>query len=125
MMSASGYRCASGVPTLLRTIRSVRACPVPAPAIALLPDGPDEEAAAQWRRPPSWSGLPRWGTPDRQGTAACFNRLVAHTDARVVILLESGALVTGRWWELLLAALGRPGCGIAGPSTDRRAPTSR
>jgi glycosyltransferase involved in cell wall biosynthesis len=47
-----------------------------------------------------------------------FNELAAFTDTAVVVLIESGALVGPRWLEPLLAALARPGVGLAGPSTN-------
>ncbi len=46
-----------------------------------------------------------------------FNKLVEH-DADVWVLLEAGALVAPRWLQLLLGAFDRPGCGLAGPSTN-------
>ncbi|HEY5249125.1 MAG TPA: glycosyltransferase [Dermatophilaceae bacterium] len=48
-----------------------------------------------------------------------FNALAAGSDADVVVLLEAGALVGPRWLDHLSAALERPGCGLAGPSTNR------
>src|SRR5690242_5343151 len=48
-----------------------------------------------------------------------FTRLVTGSSAGVVVLLEAGALVGPRWLDLLCSALARPGCGLAGPSTDR------
>lgn len=54
------------------------------------------------------------------GAAACFNRLIAHDDADVVVFLESGSIVTPRWLDLLLEGLqADPGHGLAGPSTNR------
>ena len=51
--------------------------------------------------------------------ALAFNTLAAGSDADVVVLLEAGALVGPRWLDHLSAALERPGCGLAGPSTNR------
>ena len=51
--------------------------------------------------------------------ALAFNTLAESTDADVVVLLEAGALVGPRWLDHLGAALERPGCGLAGPSTNR------
>ena len=47
-----------------------------------------------------------------------FNELVA-VPADVYVLLEGGALVGPDWLTHLLAALARPGCGLAGPSSNR------
>lgn len=58
--------------------------------------------------------------PGPRGGAACLNRLFRSTDAEVVVLVESGALVAPRWLEHLLAALASsPRAGLAGPSTNR------
>jgi GT2 family glycosyltransferase len=46
-----------------------------------------------------------------------FNELIGH-HADVWVLLEAGARVAPRWLALLLGALERPGCGLAGPSTN-------
>jgi glycosyltransferase involved in cell wall biosynthesis len=47
-----------------------------------------------------------------------FNELLDR-EADVFVLLEAGALPAPRWLDLLLGALRRPGCGLAGPSTNR------
>jgi O-antigen biosynthesis protein len=55
----------------------------------------------------------RWG-------AACFNRLIAHDDADVVVFLESGSIVTPDWLDQLLEAMQVDSDhGLAGPSTNR------
>ena len=61
------------------------------------------------------SGAP----PSQPACPVCLNRLAAASAADVLVLLESGALVGPRWLDLLLDALGRPGVGLAGPSTNR------
>lgn len=53
-----------------------------------------------------------------RGAPACWNRLVAATDAAVVVLLESGSLMTPRVLESFIAALREPRHGLAGPSTN-------
>jgi glycosyltransferase involved in cell wall biosynthesis len=59
------------------------------------------------------------GTSEARGTAACFNRLAAHNQADLVVLLESGAQVAPGWLDQLLAALdSNPRHGLAGPSTN-------
>jgi glycosyltransferase involved in cell wall biosynthesis len=83
--------------------------------LLLLGDGPD---------PPTRAALlaegGRLSIDDvARGGAACFNRLARESDAGVLVLLESGSLVSPDWLEHLLAALAEPGCGLAGPSTNR------
>jgi glycosyltransferase involved in cell wall biosynthesis len=85
--------------------------------VVLLPDGPDAETRAALDR---LGDVQRLGTARPRGTAACFNRLASRTDADVLVLLESGALVGPGWLERLLAALtADPATGLAGPSTNR------
>ena len=84
--------------------------------IILLPDGPD---AATTTALHAWTGFRQRSTAEPRGAAACFNRLIAATDADVYVLLESGALPGPGWLEPLLAALADPANGLAGPSTNR------
>jgi len=85
-------------------------------AIVLLPDAPDvftDAALAELCE------LPQLATADARGGAACFNRLAQASDAEVIVLLESGALVGPGWLEHLLAALRADARnGLAGPSTN-------
>ncbi|NTU85462.1 MAG: glycosyltransferase, partial [Chloroflexales bacterium] len=84
--------------------------------LLLLPDGPDMPTRAALARLPQ---LPRLGTDEPHGAPACFNRLAAASDADVLVLLESGALVGPGWLDHLLAALAaEPRNGLAGPSTN-------
>lgn len=54
------------------------------------------------------------------GGAAAFNRLASASDARIIVLLECGALVGPGWLERLLGALATDARnGLAGPSTNR------
>jgi O-antigen biosynthesis protein len=58
--------------------------------------------------------------PREAGAPASFNRLAAGSDARVLVLLEGGAVVGPGWLSTLLAALDTdPRNGLAGPSTNR------
>jgi O-antigen biosynthesis protein len=58
--------------------------------------------------------------PGEAGAPASFNRLAAGSDARVLVLLEGGAVVGQGWLSTLLAALDNdPRNGLAGPSTNR------
>lgn len=105
-------------PARLRsTLAALRAHTPASVGIVLLADGPDAETAAALR---SFKDLPQSSTRAPRGAAACFNRLAAETEAGVVVLLESGALVSPRWLEHLLAALDAdPRHGLAGPSTNQ------
>ena len=106
-------------PTRLReTLAFLRRHTDPAHRVVLLPDGPDEPTTTALAADPELTALDQWATIEPRGTAACFNRLAERTDAGTVVLLEDGALVGPRWLEFLLAALDRPGCGLAGPSTN-------
>ena len=101
---------------LRATLESVRAHTPQDHDVVLLPDGPDAETVAALSVLPQ----PRSGTAEPRGGAACFNRLVAHADADVYVLLESGARVAPGWLGRLLRALDtRPDHGLAGPSTNR------
>lgn len=82
--------------------------------LLLLGDGPDAATEAALLA----AGASVSSTRDPRGGAACFNRLVRESDADVVVLLEAGSLVGPRWLDHLLAALARPGVGLAGPSTN-------
>jgi glycosyltransferase involved in cell wall biosynthesis len=103
---------------LAATVRFLRAYTGPGVRLVLLPDGPDEPTAAALGGDPGLAAIEQWATPEPRGMAACFNRLASRSPAGVVVLLESGALVGPRWLDLLLAALDREGCGLAGPSTN-------
>lgn len=101
---------------LLATLGSVRAQTAGSYELLLLPDGPDAATRAQLA---ALSALKQSGTADVRGAAACFNRLATETDADVIVLLESGALVGPGWLERLLAALNADATnGLAGPSTN-------
>src|SRR5215831_3524792 len=101
---------------LQATLASLRMNTAPAAELLLLPDGPD---AATSTALSTLCDLPQWGTAVPLGPPACFNRLVAATDARVLVLLESGVLVGPGWLDLLLAALTADSHnGLAGPSTN-------
>jgi glycosyltransferase involved in cell wall biosynthesis len=85
-------------------------------ALLLLPDGPDPAARAALAR---LGDLPQLATAEPRGTATCFNRLAAASDADTLVLLESGALVGPGWLGHLLAGLDAdPRNGLAGPSTN-------
>jgi glycosyltransferase involved in cell wall biosynthesis/GT2 family glycosyltransferase len=85
--------------------------------VLLLPDGADPSTRAALAAPP-FDALPQLGTDLPLGTAACWNRLVTASDADVVVLLESGALLAPGALHLLVAALSDPRHGLAGPSTN-------
>src|SRR4051812_32933052 len=70
---------------LQATLDSLRAH-APGAAVVLLPDRPDEATRAALAA----IDLPKLGTREPQEPAACWNRLVAATEAEVVVLLERG-----------------------------------
>jgi glycosyltransferase involved in cell wall biosynthesis len=101
---------------LRATLDSLRANTADGVELLLLADGPDAQTAAALAE---FDGVRQSGTAAPQGTAACFNRLVAASDANLFVLLESGALVSPRWLPFLLAALDADARhGLAGPSTN-------
>jgi glycosyltransferase involved in cell wall biosynthesis len=101
---------------LRSTLASLEANTSGAYELLLLLDGPDEPTRAQVA---ALGGLPQSGTAAPRGAAACINRLATASDADVVVLLESGALVGPGWLTHLLAALDAdPRNGLAGPTTN-------
>jgi glycosyltransferase involved in cell wall biosynthesis len=85
--------------------------------IILLPDGPDAVMQAALA---TIHDLPQLGSHEPLGPPACLNRLIAATDADLLVLLESGALAGPGWLDHLLAALAAGDRnGLAGPSTNR------
>jgi glycosyltransferase involved in cell wall biosynthesis len=101
---------------LRRTIETLRAHTPAEVSVVLLPDGPDDATRAAF----DTFDLPQLGTDQPRGTPACFNRLAAETESRVLVLLENGSLVSPGWLEQLLAGLAAASAhGIAGPSTNR------
>jgi O-antigen biosynthesis protein len=116
-------RVAIGIPMhedpvrLHSTLASLAGGPSPDIEIVLLPDGPDPATSQALGQLPQYRQL---ATAEPRGPPACFNRLARLTDADVIVLLESGAMVGPRWLDRLLEALGaHPSHGLAGPSTNR------
>lgn len=100
-------------PRRLTTTLEALAANTPAHELLLLGDGPDAATRAALLAAGTASS-----THEPRGAAACFNRLSRESSADVIVLLESGSLVAPHWLEHLLAALERPGAGLAGPSTN-------
>lgn len=99
------------------TLASLRANTTQAVELLLLPDGPDDPTKSVLTK---LRDLPQLVTAEALGSPACFNRLAAYSDADVLVLLESGALVGPGWLDYMLAALDAdPHNGLAGPSTNR------
>jgi hypothetical protein len=99
------------------TLESVRSHSASTVRLIILPDGPDPKLRQALR---GVHDITQLGTEEPLGPPACFNRLVAATDAEVLVLLESGAQVGPGWLDHLLAALAADQCnGLAGPSTNR------
>ncbi|ADW69479.1 glycosyltransferase [Granulicella tundricola] len=85
--------------------------------LLLLGDGPDAETSAALS---TLADIEQSSTTEHLGGASCFNRLTMYPAARAYVLLESGARPGPDWLDRLLATMMRtPGCGIAGPSTNR------
>ncbi len=100
---------------LRATLESLRAAQGAPYALVVLADGPDRAT----REAIASLDLPVDACPEPRGAAAAFNRLAAGGAADTVVLLESGSLVGPGWLEALVEALhGRPGVGLAGPSTN-------
>ena len=83
--------------------------------LLLLADGPDEETAAALL---TMSEIAQSNTSEPKGTAACFNRLLSHNAASILILLESGTEVAPGWLDALLVATQMPGLHFA-PGQNR------
>jgi glycosyltransferase involved in cell wall biosynthesis len=111
-----GVHCHEQPERLLATLESVRRNTASTVRLILLPDGPDARMRRALR---DLSDIPQFGSEEPLGTAACFNRLAAASQAEVVVLLESGSQVGPDWLERLLAALeAGPRNGLAGPTTN-------
>jgi glycosyltransferase involved in cell wall biosynthesis len=83
--------------------------------IVLLPDGPDATTMASLTALPH---IPQYASDRPRGTAAAFNRLTGASNDDVVVLIESGCIVSAGWLDRLLHALEQPEYGLAGPSTN-------
>jgi O-antigen biosynthesis protein len=103
---------------LVATVRFLARYTTPAAQVILIADGADAETTRAMAAVPELAVLPQWSWAEPAGMAACFNALAERTSAGTVILIESGVLVGPRWLGPLLGALDRPGCGLAGPSTN-------
>src|SRR5258706_5748188 len=66
--------------------------------LVLLPDGPDDEIR---RELAPLVNLRQISDEGALGGAACLNRLVRNTEAGIVVLIESGAVVRPRWLDHL------------------------
>lgn len=100
---------------LRATLDSVRVNTREEVEILLIGDGLDPTFRACFEQ----YDLTKISMPIAQGTAACFNRLAAHNDADVIVLLEGGCIVGPGWLDYLLSALEADPCnGLAGPSTN-------
>jgi glycosyltransferase involved in cell wall biosynthesis len=113
---AVGVHVHSQPDRLRATLEYLRAHTSNAFDLLLLPDGPDGATFEEIER---LAELPKSGTEEPRGAAACFNRLAGASDADVLVLLESGSLVGPGWLDHLLDALfAGPQNGLAGPSTN-------
>ena len=84
--------------------------------LLLLPDGPDSATKAALA---GLTSLRQLSTVEACGPPACFNRLATNTGSKIIVLLESGSLVSPGWLSHLTSALeADPRNGLAGPSTN-------
>lgn len=104
---------------VVATVRFLAQYTTPTAQVVLIADGADAATTRALAAVPELAALPQWSWSEPAGMAACFNALAERTSAGTVVLMESGVLPGPRWLELLLGALDRPGCGLAGPSTNR------
>ena len=112
-----GIHAYEGAEPLRATLQALARYTPAAHQRVVIPDGADADLTTFLRSLSGITVLPDQGT---RGGAACLNRLFRETDAEVVILLESGCLVTPGWSDMLLAALASSSrAGLAGPSTNR------
>jgi glycosyltransferase involved in cell wall biosynthesis len=117
MRIAVGIRVDTEPERLTATLEHLRRYTAHPIEILLLADGPD---LSMQRVLAEWGDLPQSATAQQLGAAACFNRLLRHGNADLMIFMEAGALVGPGWLEPLLAALAAdPRHGLAGPSTNR------
>lgn len=111
-----GIICDSEPQRLLRTLACLQPLLSPQVEVLLLPDMPDAAMRAQLAALPQYPQLS--GATD--GHAACFNRLLAHSQRDVCLLLEAGAAPGGNWLAILLAVLqANSDIGVFGPSSNR------
>lgn len=104
-----------GDPSLLaRTVGALRSTAAEARIVLLHHGSPEAETTL-----PDDTGLMPIHC-EREGNAACFNRLTRAIHADVYILFECGAVPASGWLGRLLATFTRvPRCGLTGPSTNR------
>lgn len=112
-----GIHVESEVQRLAQTLSSLRANTAPRAEVLVLLDGVTERSCpinfpeVRLLQAPSLS--------EARGAAACFNRLAAHSQADILIFLESGTRVGPGWLEHLLRAFESDSrIGLAGPSTN-------
>jgi glycosyltransferase involved in cell wall biosynthesis len=85
-------------------------------ALARATPEPHEIVLIATEPPPGpWRAL---AVPDPLRAPDALNRLLAAGTAPLVLLLESGAIVTPGWLKRLLEALDDPAVGLCGPSTN-------
>jgi len=102
---------------LVQSLTSLRRSTLQAVNLLLLLDGPVANLRPTLA---NWPDAAHWLSPTPIGAPGCFNRLIHHDHADLVIFLESGSLVTPGWLDLLLAAFAADERhGLAGPSTNR------
>lgn len=113
---AIGIHLYSDPMRLQATLDSLRANTPQPFELLLLPDGP---ALDMQRLLSSLSDIPQLTSARPLGASASFNRFVSHSQAEILVFLESGSLVGPGWLDHLLVALDADSRnGLAGPSTN-------
>jgi glycosyltransferase involved in cell wall biosynthesis len=97
------------------TLASIRQHTPADAQVLLLPDGPDATTSAALAALPH---IPQYASERPRGTAAAFNRLAGAGNEDVVVLIESGCVVSDGWLDRLLRTLEQREYGLAGPSTN-------
>ncbi len=111
-----GIHVASDDQRAIGTLSSIFAHTAAGPDVVMLLDGVPEQSI-----PGHYPNLNFLTSSDGEprGATACFNQLARHSDAAVIVFLESGARVGPGWLDHLLRGLDSdPRNGLAGPSTN-------
>jgi glycosyltransferase involved in cell wall biosynthesis len=83
--------------------------------VVVVPDDPEPAVLESLPSTGDYAIVPQGAA----GAAAAFNRLTAYSDRSIVVLLESGSIVTSGWLDRIREGFERdPRAGLAGPSTN-------
>jgi glycosyltransferase involved in cell wall biosynthesis len=104
---------------LLDTVASLENSQREGVQVFLLVDGPNAELAATLEREPALVRLTKLVSAKAEGAPHWFNELASLPHDGAIVFLESGTVLGPRCLDLLVGALDRQRCGLAGPSTNR------